>query len=98
MRDIHQITSTELLVLKQQYDKDFLRYWRKPDGSSKFKPISMDAFKSRFFKPPQEGISNVQNKKSEIWYCDTCGASCPQTKVIAGFGFCNNCIKKEINQ
>ena len=63
MRDIHQITSTELLVLKQQYDKDFLRYWRKPDGSSKFKPISMDAFKSRFFKPPQEGISNVQNKK-----------------------------------
>ena len=30
MRDIHQITSTELLALKQQYDKDFLRYWRKP--------------------------------------------------------------------
>ena len=30
MREIHQITSTELLALKQQYDKDFLRYWRKP--------------------------------------------------------------------
>ena len=68
MREIHQITSTELLALKQQYDKDFLRYWRKPDGSSKFKPISMDAFKSRFFKPLKRGISNskIQNQKFGI--------------------------------
>ena len=94
MRDIHQITSTELLALKQQYDKDFLKYWRKPGGSSKFKPISMDAFKSRFFKTPQEGLSNVQNTKPKVWYCDTCGALCPQNQVIAGFGFCNNCVKK----
>jgi hypothetical protein len=93
MRDIRQITSTELLALKHQYDKDFLRYWRRPDGSSKFKPISIDAFKSRFFKAPQEGLSNLQNTKSEIWYCDTCGASCKQNQVIAGFGFCNNCTK-----
>ena len=94
MREIHQITSTELLALKQQYDKYFLRYWRKPGGSSKFKPISMDAFKSRFFKTPQEGLSNVQNTKPKVWYCDTCGALCPQNQVIEGFGFCNNCIKK----
>ena len=94
MRDIRQITSTELLALKHQYDKDFLRYWRKPDGSSKFKPISMDAFKSRFFKPTKVGISKLQNTKPEIWYCDTCGASCKQNQVIAGFGFCNNCTKK----
>jgi hypothetical protein len=94
MRDIPQITSMELLALKAQYDKDFLRYWRKPDGSSKFKPISMDAFKMRFFKPPLEGTSKDQNTKPEIWYCDTCGASCTKSQVIAGFGFCNDCIMK----
>jgi len=94
MKEIHQITSTELLALKQQYDKDFLRYWRKPYGSSKFKPISMDAFKSRFFKPSKEGISNPQNTKPKDWYCDTCGALCHQKQVIAGFGFCNHCTKK----
>jgi len=94
MREIHQITSKELLALKHQYDKDFLRYWRRPNGSSKFKPISMDAFKSRFFKPTKEGISNLQNTKPKVWYCDTCGALCSQTNVIAGFGFCNDCIKK----
>ena len=32
MRDIRQITSTDLLALKHQYDKDFLRYWRRPMG------------------------------------------------------------------
>ena len=94
MKEINQITEAEIKVLKAKYDKDFLRYWRKPDGSTKFKPISMDEFKSRFFKPTKVRLSNLQNTKPKVWYCDTCGATCSQNQVIVGFGFCNNCIKK----
>ena len=32
----------ELLLLKKQYDIDYLQHWRRPDGTSKYNTISVD--------------------------------------------------------
>ena len=90
MKEINQITKAELKALKAEYDSNFLRYWQKPDGTTRHSIISMDEFKHRFFKIPFTDIN--KHKKLKSWYCDTCGGPCPQTNVIAGFGFCENCI------
>jgi hypothetical protein len=44
----------ELLLLKKQYDIDYLRYWSRPDGTYKYSTISMDEFKARLkLTPPK---------------------------------------------
>ncbi len=49
MKEINQITEAELKVLKAKYDKKFLRYWQKPNGTTRHSVISMDEFKHRLF-------------------------------------------------
>ena len=90
-KEIDQLTQKEIQMLKAKYDKDFLKYWRKPDGSSKYSVISMDEFKRRFFKTSVSSSNKDQNNKPGIFYCDDCGEECPSKNVIAGFGFCDKC-------
>ena len=90
--EIDQLTQKEIQMLKAKYDKDFLKYWRNPDGSSKYSVISMDEFKRRFFKTSVSSSNKESKKMQEItWYCDDCGEECPSENVIAGFGFCDKC-------
>ena len=94
----------ELLLLKKQYDIDYLQHWRRPDGTSKYNTISVDEFKARLMLiPPKyrsiERLNNEIGFNSNDWatreyYCDECGAQfyrSPNNSVIAGFGFCDNC-------
>ena len=41
------MTEKEIKILKERYDEHFQKYWSKPDGSTKFNPISLDEFKKR---------------------------------------------------
>lgn len=51
------MTEKELKILKEKYDEQFLKYWSKRDGSSKFKSISMEEFKKRL--TDEEFINNI---------------------------------------
>ena len=45
--EIYNMTEKELKILKEKYDEQFLKYWSKGDGPSKFQPITMKEFKKR---------------------------------------------------
>jgi len=41
----------ELLLLKKQYDIDYLQYWTAGNKPPKFGPITMEEFRERLKKP-----------------------------------------------
>ena len=45
------LSETQLIKLKERYDKDFIKYWTAGHNPPKFNPISMEEFKERLKNP-----------------------------------------------
>lgn len=46
-----KISETQLVKLKERYDKDFIKYWTAGNNPPKFNAISMEEFKKRLENP-----------------------------------------------
>jgi hypothetical protein len=47
----NKISESQLLKLKERYDKAFIKYWTAGNNPPKFNPISMEEFKKRLDNP-----------------------------------------------
>ena len=48
---LNKIPESQLIKLKERYDKDFTKYWTAGNKPPKFKVISLFEFKKRLKKP-----------------------------------------------
>ena len=90
--------SKEMLLLKKQYDIDYLQHWRKTYGFAKYNTISMEEFIARLMLIPSKNIGfGWDNYATRLHYCDVCGNQFYRSRtnaVDAGFGFCDDCCIK----